>query len=500
MSVMMWLAVICLSVAMVMIAWLSAGARERAVAEPALREAEGRFRAAVATADELRRELAAWQTRSDQADGAMRLMESENAAVTARAGELERGLTEQRRLLEQSERQMKVTFESLAAEVLRKNNEGFLQLATEKLASTQQAGIAELAARELAIATLVDPMRQTLDKFDVQVHALERARGDAYVRLTEQVRALAEGQKQLQAGTDSLVGALRAPAVRGRWGEIQLRRVMEIAGMLEHCDFAEQTTLNTSDGRLRPDVIVRLPGKKCIVIDAKAPLTAYLNAREATTEERRRDCLRQHAAQVKSHVQKLGAKSYWSELEASPEIVVMFLPGDAFYSAALEHMPELLEDAMAHRVLLATPTTLIGVLQAIHVGWKQERLAENAAEISRSGRDLHERFATFSEHLAKIGGALERSVEAFNGATSSFETRVLPSVRRLEELGAGGKKELPDIHPVDKRPRSIAPRPALPLALHSTQRTAPRADLVSPSPADDADSPVHASAGAPRGA
>lgn len=484
MSASLWLGGLGLSAAAAVIAWMWSSARLRATAEPALREAEGRARAAAAMVGELRDQVAAWQKRCGTADAEVRRLESENAADKARAAELARGLAEQRRVLAETERQMGVTFEALAAEVLRKSNEGFLQLATEKLASTQRAGEAELAAREQAIATLVDPMRQTLDKFDVQVHALERARGEAYVRLTEQVRALADGQKQLQAGTDSLVGALRAPSVRGRWGEIQLRRVMEIAGMLEHCDFAEQATLSTPDGRLRPDVIVRLPGKKCIVVDAKAPLSAYLSAREATTDEQRREYLRQHASQVRGHAQKLGAKHYWSELEASPEIVVMFLPGDAFYSAALEQMPELLEEAMAHRVLLATPTTLIGVLQAVHIGWKQERLAENAAEISRCGRDLHERFATFSEHLTKLGSALERSVEAFNGATSSFETRVLPSVRRLEELGAAGKKELPELSPVERRPRALAPRSTL--ALHPTARP----DLVSALPGDALDTAV----------
>jgi len=291
--------------------------------------------------------------------------------------------------------------------------------------------------------------------------------------LTEQVRSLSEGQKQLQAGTDSLVGALRAPAVRGRWGEMQLRRVMEIAGMVEHCDFIEQASLNTSEGRLRPDVVVRLPGKKSIVVDAKAPLAAYLNAREATTEEQRSEFLKQHAQQVRVHVQKLGAKNYWEQLPSSPEIVIMFLPGDAFYAAALEHIPELIEEAMGHRVLLATPTTLIGILQAIHVGWKQERLAENAEEISRIGRDLHERLATFYEHFGKIGAALEKSVETFNQAAGSFESRVLPSARRLEDLGAASKKALPDVEPIDKRPRAtavaLAARVTAPLPLRTAQ-------------------------------
>ncbi len=446
-------------------AWLWATARARGRLAPALREAELRASAVTATAEALRSELADWKTRAAEGQLAVQRLEGVHAAERARASELERSLGEQRRLLDEAKAQMGDTFEALAAEALRESNAGFLRLATAHLATTQQAGVAELAAREKAIAILVDPVRSTLEKFDLQVHALERARGDAYTRLTEQVRALAEGQRHLQAGTDSLVGALRAPAVRGRWGEIQLRRVMEIAGMLDHCDFAEQASIQTIDGRLRPDVIVRLPGNKCVVVDAKAPLGAYLNAREATTDEARRELLRQHASQVKSHVLKLGAKNYWDHLETSPEIVILFLPGDAFYAAALEAMPDLLEEALAHRVLLATPTTLIGVLQAIHVGWRHEQLAENAAHISRCGRDLHERLATFTEHMARMGGALERSVEAFNSATASLDSRVMPSARRLEELGAGGKKELPELAPIDKRPRSLPATPKPPVSI-----------------------------------
>jgi DNA recombination protein RmuC len=359
-----------------------------------------------------------------------------------------------------------MTFQALAAETLQKNNEGFLQLANEKLAAAQREGSTELAAREQAIAALVGPVKQSLEKFDQQVHALERARGDAYVRLSEQVRAVAEGQKQLQSGTDNLVTALRAPAVRGRWGEIQLRRVMEIAGMMEYSDFAEQETVTTPDGRLRPDVVVRLPGGRCVVVDAKAPLGAYLEALDAKTEAERDDRLRHHAAQVRAHVLKLGAKNYWDQFPASPAVVVMFLPGDRFYASALEQMPGLLEEAFANRVLVATPTTLIGVLQAVHVGWKEERLAANAESISRCGRDLHERIATFAEHMAKMGGMLGRTVGAFNDAVGSLGTRVLPGARRLEELGAGGKKTVPDIDPIDRRPRSLIssdsepPRPA----------------------------------------
>jgi DNA recombination protein RmuC len=301
-----------------------------------------------------------------------------------------------------------------------------------------------------------------MEKMDGELRALERARGDAYVRLTEQVRLLADGQKYLHAETASLVSALRAPAVRGRWGEIQLRRVVEMVGMVEHCDFVEQATAVTPDGRLRPDLVVRLPAGVSVVVDAKAPLVAYLEAQGAASEEQRAALLRQHAAQVRAHVQKLGSKSYWEQFSPSPELVVLFLPGEAFYSAALQEAPDLIEEAYASRVLVATPTTLIGVLQAIHYGWRQERVAANAEELARCGRELHERLATLAEHFVGLGGAIGRTVEVFNKVAGSFEARVLPGARRLEELGAHGKKDLPDIEPVDRRPRVLALAPALP--------------------------------------
>jgi DNA recombination protein RmuC len=435
--------------------WLLAAARARAAAQRTLGEAEGRALAAGATAGELRVQVVALQQRIAASDAELRRLESDKAAGHARIAEMERAVEEQWRLLDEAKGQLTATFQALAAETLHKNNEGFLQLATEKLAAARREGNDDLAARAQAIADLVNPVRQSLEKFDLQVHALERARGEAYVKLTEQVRALSDGQRQLQSGTDNLVNALRAPAVRGRWGEIQLRRVMELAGMMEHCDFTEQETVRGAEGgRLRPDVIVRLPGDKRVVVDAKAPLAAFLAAQHAGTEEERRAHLRHHAEQVRAHVVKLGGKHYWDEIAGSPDLVVMFLPGDALYAAALEHLPGLLEEAVAHRVLIATPMTLIAVLQAVHVGWRQDRLAAGAEEISRCGRDLHERISTLAEHLARMGAALGRTVEAFNGVAGCFETRVLPTARRLEDLGAAGKKELRDVDPVDTRPRS----------------------------------------------
>jgi len=441
--------------------WFLGGTRARSAAEPSLRDAEARARAAAATLDEVRRGEAEWKTHAAGLEQDLRRSERERVAVTARAQELERGLEAQRASLDETKAQMEATFHALAAEALQRSNEGFLQLASERLAGAQREGKTELAAREEAIAALVGPLRQALDKVEQQAQAIERARGEAYVELKAQVGFLAQGQDRLRAETGNLVNALRAPSVRGRWGEIQLRRVLEIAGMVEHCDFVEQGSLETADGRLRPDVVVRMPGGRSIVVDAKAPLAAYLCAMEAKSEAEHDQHLQQHAVQVRAHVQKLGAKSYWAQLASSPELVVMFLPGDRFYAAALEQMPGLIEEAFSSRVLIATPTTLIGLLQAVQAGWRQELLAANAEEISRAGRELHERLATFSERLAKVGSTLGRTVEAFNETVGSFEGRVLPGARRLDDLGAAGKKELPTVGPIDTRPRGLLPAPDL---------------------------------------
>ncbi len=444
-----------------------------------------RTSAAEATSAALRQQLGDARTRGDQLDGALRASEAARIEQETAARELARGLADQRRLLDEAESKLADTFQSLAAQALQQSSQGFLTLATEKLGAMRDQAAEDLAARQRAAAAdfesrqraitvdlesrqraiegVVKPVKESIDKVDQHIRALERERGQAYGALTEQVRGLALTQERLQAETGNLVNALRAPAIRGRWGEIQLRRVVELAGMLEHCDFEEQATVNTDDGRLRPDLVVRLPNGRRLVVDAKAPLAAYLEALEAPDEATRAVCLDRHAAQVRAHILKLSAKSYWEQFPATPEYVVLFLPGETFYSAALERMPSLIEEGVAQRVLVATPTTLIGVLQAVHYGWRQERVAENAQEISRQGRELHERVATLVEHFVNLGNSLGQSVKHFNTAMASFEGRVLVSARRLEELDAKGKKEIPARPQIDARPRALAPVEALPI-------------------------------------
>jgi DNA recombination protein RmuC len=365
-------------------------------------------------------------------------------------------LDEERELLGEAERRLGDTFKALAAEALAANNQGFKALAREKLHGARQEGEAAMEARHKAIEGLMAPVKESLDKVDGKIQELERERAEAYGRLMQQVSGLQAAQERLENQTGNLARALRSPNVRGRWGEIQLRRAVELAGMLEHCDFGQQVTLvgqSDPSRRLRPDMIVRLPAGRQVVVDAKVPLEGYLQAMEANSDEDRRTRMREHGAQVRAHLQKLSSKAYWSELEGTPEFVVMFLPGEGIFSAALEQAPGLLEEGAGRRVLMATPTTLIALLQTVHYGWKQEKLAENAEKISEQGRALHERVATLVEHWSRLGLALGKATEHFNAAAASFEGRVLPAARRLEELGAGSKKSIDELPRLDLRPR-----------------------------------------------
>ena len=314
----------------------------------------------------------------------------------------------------------------------------------------------DLELRQKAIDQLVKPLQESLQKVDGKIGEMEKARAGAYSALREQVRALATSQLQLQAETGNLVKALRTPHIRGRWGEIQLRRVVELAGMLQYCDFSQQETVASEDGRIRPDVIVRLPGNRTIVVDAKVPFEAFYESITTTDEAVRLERLRDHARLVRAHIGALSRKSYWETVQPTPEFVLLFLPGENFYSAALEQDPKLIEDGVNQGVIIATPTTLIALLKAVSYGWRQEQMAANAQEVSRMGKDLYDRLRTFTSHFADIGKGLDRALESYNKGVGSLEARVLVTARKFKERGALGGEEIEMMEPIDKSARALS--------------------------------------------
>ena len=376
-------------------------------------------------------------------------------------------------LLAASRVQLRDEMKGISAAVLEKTAESLTRelSAQRRIESERAAG--EMGKRAAELRGLVEPMKDKLGKVEGQIEALERQRREAQGQLGEMFKQLNEGISGLRSETGSLVGALRRPATRGAWGEIQLRNVIEMAGMVSHCDFTEQTTIESDGGRLRPDVLVRLPGGKLIVVDSKVPLDAYLSAMEAKTEEERGLHLARHARQTRDHITKLASKAYQAQLESSPELVVMFVPSDGIYHAALSEDPALIEYGVDQQVLLATPTTLIGLLRAVHYGWKQELIAASAREIAETGRELHKRIARFVEPLARVGRQLGSAVTAYNEAVGSFESRVVPQLRRIEEAGATSGRSA-ELAGIEETPRTLTAELGDP-----EHRPAPVAELAS---------------------
>lgn len=347
-------------------------------------------------------------------------------------------------------------FSDLANRSLKSNSENFLRLAEQNLATQHERAKRELGDREQAIENLVKPIRQSLQQAQQQITDLEKARSEAYGSIKMQLESMQGSQQMLAQETQNLVNALRRPEVRGRWGEITLRRLVELAGMVEHCDFQEQVhSVDKDDNIIRPDMIVRMPDRRELVVDVKTPLDAYLEAVEAKDDTQRKLGLQRHARNLREHIRKLAGKSYWDQFPQSPEFVILFIPGDQFLSAALNEDPELIESALSQQIILATPTSFVALLKAVAYGWRQLSLAENAEEIRKLAEDLYGRLATFAGHMNKVGKQLASSVENYNRAVGSLERKVLPGARKFVELGIRPKKEIEQVEPLEALPRSM---------------------------------------------
>jgi DNA recombination protein RmuC len=362
---------------------------------------------------------------------------------------------EQKALLDEAQKKLADAFNALSSDALRKNNQAFLELARETLEGYNKEAKGELEKRQQAIDGLVSPLKDSLQKVDEHIKEMEKERTSAYAGLSEQVTSLVDTQRRLQSETSNLVKALRNPNQRGRWGEMQLKRVVEMAGMLAWCDFHEQQTTTNDGNILRPDVTVMLPNHKIIVVDSKTPLDAYLTATEATDDVARADALKAHSRQVREHIRQLSSKRYWDQFESTPELVVMFIPGEPVFGAALENDPSLIEYGVENKVLIATPVTLIGLLRSIAYGWRQESLEENAQKISQLGRDLYSRIAILTDHFAKVGKNLDRAVGSYNEAVGSLELRVLPQARKFKELQAATAEDIEIVEPLERTTRAL---------------------------------------------
>lgn len=412
---------------------------------------------AEATVDELRRQL----EREQEALLSVRQAwaEAQQARVTAetRMEEAARQLVEQKALIDHTRQELMGSFQALSGEALKQNNEAFLKLAAVSFESLHIKAGSDLQQRQQAIDAVVRPLQDSLQRYGEQLRLLEQARQSAYGGLDQHLRSLAESQQRLQQETGNLVKALRSPTVRGQWGELTLKRVAELAGMVDHCDFAEQPSVTGDDGRFRPDMVVQLPGGRQIIVDAKTVLSAYLDAHEAQNEAQQAEALRRHAAQVKCRMDELCLKAYWTQFDRAPEFVVLFLPGEQFLGAALDQNPRLIEEGFANGVVLATPATLIALLRAVAYGWRQERMTAHAEEAGRLGKELYERMAVLAEHMNDVGQALGKSVSAYNRAVGSLETRILPAARRFKELGVSSDRNVPILEPTEVVPRKTLP-------------------------------------------
>ena len=369
--------------------------------------------------------------------------------------EAEKNLQEQKKILDEATAKLSDTFSALSKDALNTNNQMFLELAKANLEKIISEMKGDFSKKQEAISNIVKPLQEMLGKYEQQIRSLEESRQKAYGSLENQLKNLIETHRILQKETSNLVTALRTPQVRGRWGEITLRRVVELSGMSSYCDFTEQSSIEMEEGRLRPDMIVHLPNQRTIVVDSKVPLQAYIDAISASDEQERLAHMRKHASQVAEHMRKLSKKAYWDQFEKTPDFVVMFIPGESFFSAALETNKNLIEEGVRNRVFLATPTTLIALLRTVAYGWRQEQITKNALKIRDLGNTIHERLVRFIENFSKIGKSLEGAIDAYNRSVGTLESRVLVTARKFKELGITEKEPLKEVEQIEKLPRTV---------------------------------------------
>ncbi len=405
---------------------------------------EGRARYAEGQMDQLKRQL---EQEECEITGLRKALDDERVQAVeaqARLDESARSIERQREVIELMKTEMTDTFRAQASAALESSNRSFLELASENLGRILEQTKGRLGEHQAGLEGTIRPLQETLKRYEDQLREMERVRAEQAGNLSRQIQALGAMNEALQRETASLSTALRKPQVSGSWGQMSLRRAAELAGMAPWCDFYEQVTVDTETGRLRPDMVVRLPNGRVIVVDAKAPVDAFLNALQASGEEDRKKAFAGYVTAVRAHMNGLGSKAYWDQFEESPELVVMYLPGETFFSAAIENDPGLIEDGSLRKVILATPTTLIALLKAVAYGWQQEQVATGAREINRLGREIYERFSVVADHIARAGANLSKAVEAHNDAVRSIETRLMPSFRRFKELGVSTSRELPE--------------------------------------------------------